>query len=510
MDEPAIERAFAAAQFGTYQWRLLIIAGVGWMTDGMEMYVMALILPLLASEMELSADALGMMGGGVFMGMGAGAYFWGAVADHYGRRPAYGGALLTSLVFGFTSAASPGFGGLMASRILFGVGVGGFLPVSTTMLVESGPATAHASNIVAMCCLFTLGACFEALLGWLILPTLGWRWLVAISALVRCPPFPRRLSSSRLPRAPSRSHPISARSRCSPPSSPSSCCSRRRRGSRRAAATRRRGGRSSGSSRSTAAARARAAPTPRRRGAAGKTTAPKAGKAPEKAAAAPGAAADAEGGRGACERATSGFVELCTVHARLTALVCYMWFAVSFTYYGCVFVLPTWLAGQSEANGYLGVVLSAAAELPGNVLAGYCCDRVGRERTLLGSFAFTAASALSCGVVAQYSSWRWVLAAACLVKLSVAASFCAMYIYTSEAFPTKVRSEGLGLGSVFMRTAGCLTPLVGELLIDGVSAFATFSVYALATIIAAACAALLPRDPAAQFGPSERTSLIAK
>ena len=64
---------------------------------------------------------------------------------------------------------------------------------------------------------------------------------------------------------PSLSHPISARSRCSPPSSPSSCCSRRRRGSRRAAATRRRGGRSSASSRSTAAARARAAPTPRRR-----------------------------------------------------------------------------------------------------------------------------------------------------------------------------------------------------------------------------------------------------
>ena len=54
-------------------------------------------------------------------------------------------------------------------------------------------------------------------------------------------------------------------------------------------------------------------------------------------------------------------------------------------------------------------MLSAAAELPGNVLAGYCCDRVGRERTLLGSFAFTAASALSCGVVAQYSSWRWAV-----------------------------------------------------------------------------------------------------
>ena len=227
---------------------------------------MALILPLLASEMELSADALGMMGGGVFMGMGAGAYFWGAVADHYGRRPAYGGALLTSLVFGFTSAASPGFGGLMASRILFGVGVGGFLPVSTTMLVESGPATAHASNRRDVLPLHTgrvlrgpprLAHPADARLA------LARRHLRAGAppALAR----PASLLPLHPAAMPSLSHPISARSRCSPPSSPSSSCSRRRRGSRRAAATRRRGGRSSGSSRSTAAARARAAPTPRRR-----------------------------------------------------------------------------------------------------------------------------------------------------------------------------------------------------------------------------------------------------
>ena len=226
---------------------------------------MALILPLLASEMELSADALGMMGGGVFMGMGAGAYFWGAVADHYGRRPAYGRRAA------HVARLRLHVGGVAGLRRADGVAhplrrrrrrlpprldddarrerAGhrareqhrrDVLPLHAGRVLRGPPRLAHPADARL---------------------ALARRHLRA-GAL---PALPRRLSSSRLPRAPSRSHPISARSRCSPPSSPSSCCSRRRRGSRRAAATRRRGGRSSGSSRSTAAARARAAPTPRRR-----------------------------------------------------------------------------------------------------------------------------------------------------------------------------------------------------------------------------------------------------
>ena len=85
-----------------------------------------------------------------------------------------------------------------------------------------------------------------------------------------------------------------------------------------------------------------------------------------------------------------------------------------------------------------------------------------------------------------------MLAAACLWP--VAASFCAMYIYTS-GLPTGALRGGR------LHHAHRRPPLVGS---NGVSASAP-SVYALATIIAAACAALLPRDPAAQFGPSERT-----
>ena len=234
------------------------------------------IPPLLAPEMDFGGRAR-------HEAAASSGRVLGAVADHYGRRPA--AAAITRLP---SRRRRRRAGGLM-SRILFGVGVGGFLPVSTTMLV----GTAH-HNIVAVC-LFTLG----------VLPPLAHPADARLALARRCagaPALARPASSSAHPAAmPSLSHPISARSRCSRLLRLLLLLGRRR-GSRRAAATRRRGG--SRILRTAAAERAR-----RRRpeaGAAGRS--PKAGKAPEKAAAAPGAAAprrargEATSSRGACAR----------------------------------------------------------------------------------------------------------------------------------------------------------------------------------------------------------------
>ena len=45
--ESDVQRCIDTHGFGRYQWRLLGIAGIGWATDGMEMFVMALVLPEL-------------------------------------------------------------------------------------------------------------------------------------------------------------------------------------------------------------------------------------------------------------------------------------------------------------------------------------------------------------------------------------------------------------------------------------------------------------------------------
>ena len=38
-------------RFGAYQWRLILFVCFGWMIDGMEMYVMSLLLPELPAEL---------------------------------------------------------------------------------------------------------------------------------------------------------------------------------------------------------------------------------------------------------------------------------------------------------------------------------------------------------------------------------------------------------------------------------------------------------------------------
>ena len=176
-----VERCIDTHGFGRYQWRLLGIAGIGWATDGMEMFVMALILPELASEWNLSAERLGTLGGAVFGGMGLGAWFWGTISDKYGRLRSYAATLAIALAFGLSSALSQNFWGLMFTRVGFGFGVGGFLPVCTALFVESVPRSSRAYTMAGVNNLFTVGACFEALLGMLILPTLGWRWLLVFS-----------------------------------------------------------------------------------------------------------------------------------------------------------------------------------------------------------------------------------------------------------------------------------------------------------------------------------------
>ena len=190
-----------------------------------------------------------------------------------------------------------------------------------------------------------------------------------------------------------------------------------------------------------------------------------------------------------------------------------MWFFVAFSYYGAVFVLPTWLNAHSDSE-YLGVLLSAAAEFPGNLLAAYLCNRIGGRHTLMLFFLLGAISALCCGLVADGLDWTWLMAFACVLKCVMAGAFCTIIIYSSEAYPAEVRSLGLGFANVFTRVAGVITPLFGQLLLEYTSGLATFGAYAVASFIAAIAATLLPVQIPSEGGKridrTEKSPLITK
>lgn len=177
--QEAIERI----GMGRFQYKLLAICGAGWAADAMEVILIAFVLPAVIREWGLTPAQAGFIGTSIFLGMLAGAWFWGTLSDYVGRRAGFQLTVLIDSVFGFLSALAPGYLWLALLRGLTGFGVGGTLPVDYAIFAEYLPRRNRGRYLVILESFWALGTIVAAGLAWLIIPRWGWRPLLAVSAL---------------------------------------------------------------------------------------------------------------------------------------------------------------------------------------------------------------------------------------------------------------------------------------------------------------------------------------
>lgn len=178
-----LEEAIEAIGFGRFQRKLLLICGAGWAADAMEVLIISFVIPAVIAEWGLSSQQAGLLGTAIFLGMLAGAWFWGTVSDYIGRKWGFQLTVLVDSVFGFLSALAPNFPTLVALRALTGFGVGGTLPVDYSIFAEYLPKAKRGRYLVILESFWALGTIVAAGLAWLIVPRVGWRWLLAVSAV---------------------------------------------------------------------------------------------------------------------------------------------------------------------------------------------------------------------------------------------------------------------------------------------------------------------------------------
>jgi MFS family permease len=89
---------------------------------------------------------------------------------------------LFTFYFGALSALSPVFIWLLVLRGLVGFGIGG-APQSVTLYAEFLPAKQRARCVILTNLFWSIGACLEVLLAIILMPSLGWRWLLGFSSL---------------------------------------------------------------------------------------------------------------------------------------------------------------------------------------------------------------------------------------------------------------------------------------------------------------------------------------
>ncbi|KAJ8949004.1 hypothetical protein NQ314_008305 [Rhamnusium bicolor] len=106
--------------------------------------------------------------------------FWGNLSDRYGRKHALTLCAILLFYYGLLSSVAPSFMWILLLRGLVGFAIG-CTPQSVTLYAEFLPTKQRAKCVVLLDCFWALGACFEVALALVVMPTLGWHWLLALS-----------------------------------------------------------------------------------------------------------------------------------------------------------------------------------------------------------------------------------------------------------------------------------------------------------------------------------------
>ncbi|KAL0676113.1 hypothetical protein Bca4012_004094 [Brassica carinata] len=177
-----VDEALVEMGFGKFQLYVLAYAGMGMVAEAMEMMLLSFVGPAVQSLWNLSSREESSITSVVFAGMLVGAYSWGIVADKHGRRKGFIITAVVTFVAGFLSAFAPNYTWLIVLRCFVGLGLGGG-PVLVSWYLEFIPAPNRGTWMVIFSGFWTVGTILEASLAWLIMPSLGWRWLLALSSI---------------------------------------------------------------------------------------------------------------------------------------------------------------------------------------------------------------------------------------------------------------------------------------------------------------------------------------
>ena len=122
-----VDQVLGQIPVGRYHYLLMIMAGLVFMADALEVTLLSFLASCAGVEFDLTDAQMAMITTAVFIGQIVGNLIWGPIADKYGRRFAFLRSATMICVFSWLSGASPNFASLVVFRTFCGVGIGGEL-----------------------------------------------------------------------------------------------------------------------------------------------------------------------------------------------------------------------------------------------------------------------------------------------------------------------------------------------------------------------------------------------
>ena len=407
------------------------VAAAGFLFDSFDIAIVAYALPKIRQEFALTPQQVGLAGSAALAGMGCGSWFWGWVADKWGRRLVFAATVLMFSMFTGVAGLSMSLGFLVGARFLTGLGLGGMVPIDQALVAEYAPRAirGRVSAMLPLC--WPVGYFTAAGAALWLVPDIGWRWLFALGVLPAVLVFFIRRGI---------------------PESPRWLASQGRYEEARA-------------SLAYVGVTAEALEQARAEIAALPPTRP----VPEAA-----------------------FRDLFTrEYAKRVTHTWLMWFCSNFAATTFAVWLPTILASYYHIE--LRQTLTYTFIVAGTAVVGRICsfsliEKLGRKGLIILGYGVAGCAAL---MLTQATTATTLLMAAMFYAFFADAASLAMTVYTPEVYPVKIRGKGAALAMGWGRFGGMIAPIVAGFLIDGQNLFYVWCLMAMFQFSAAGLTLLL-------------------
>jgi MFS transporter, putative metabolite:H+ symporter len=415
-----VEQVLREGGLSRFHKKAILVTGAAWTFVAMEILLVGFVAPIFATKWNLSGTMQGLVNSAALAGSLCGSLTFGRLADRIGRRSIFQYSILWYALFTALTALAWGPWSVMTFRFLAGLGIGAMLVVDPSMLTEYLPPQRRGRLLVFLDFWWPVGLLLATGLSWIFIGH-------SIGGdnswrwLFLAASFPAFLAFFV---------------RRTLPESPYFLA---RRGRDREAA---------------------------------EVLTEITGKPVE------------EGDFSAPEEPESSARELAEPRwrgrATTTAVV---WIALNISYYGLFLWLPFVLQAEKNfsINVYLLLALSALSQFPGYGAAIWLVERIGRKPTLA---AFLILGGVSAYAFAVADSQGVYVTALFFVGFFNLGAWGAVYPYTSELFPTRLRSTAFGVMEGVGKAAAIAGPYIFGNLKDATGS-TTWSLTFVAIVMAA-------------------------
>ncbi|KAK5051432.1 hypothetical protein LTR84_003084 [Exophiala bonariae] len=140
-----VNRELDEQGMGRYQWMVFFLCGFGYLLDLLWAQAFGLVVSPMQREFGFDDTQLGNIFTAFSIGLTAGALIWGVFVDlpTVGRKAAFNYTVLMSTAFGICLGIPDSYGVVIVLTAFTGFGIGGNIPIDTTICLECLPQDRH-------------------------------------------------------------------------------------------------------------------------------------------------------------------------------------------------------------------------------------------------------------------------------------------------------------------------------------------------------------------------------